>query len=192
MLLEALWNTFVTITDNGDAEVILRQIVLFFLSAEAIVVVNDTLERRLQLLLVLVIHCDANSHRRWTATLLAPATDVRQVAISHLDVTWLAILSETGTAYFLVELRRSHHERLVCGLGTWLPGLLHNCAPSHSCHSCHARYLARIVVFIVIAGAKRWVFVLAAVHILHNHRWRPISWYAMEQGFSMIWLCYAQ
>ena len=73
--------------------------ILVFLSAEAIIVVNYTAKRVLKLVLVFVVHRDADSHGWNAITLSASSADIRQETVSELDVARLAILPEARSPH---------------------------------------------------------------------------------------------
>ena len=73
--------------------------ILVFLRAEAIIVMNYTTKRVLELILVFVVHRDADSHGWDTITLSASSADIRQETVSELDVARLAILPEARSPH---------------------------------------------------------------------------------------------
>ena len=65
---------------------------------------DDTLERVLELHLVLVVHSDADGHGRVSLTLPTPPSDVRKEAVGELDMAGLAVVPEAGASHFGIEL----------------------------------------------------------------------------------------
>ena len=121
MGLETIRNTIVAVTDDEHAEVILGQPVLAILGPEAIIVVDDALQRILELHLVLVVHRDANAQGWGALPLPATPPDVRQKALCELDLSSPAISAEPGATDPRVELAAREHKRLVRGLRPGLP-----------------------------------------------------------------------
>ena len=96
MLFEALRNPVVTIANDRHTKVVFGEVsMLVSLRTEAIVVVHDTTKRRFQLVFIFVVHSDADGHCRWSTSLLATTSNVRQKASCHLDMPRLTVFAET-------------------------------------------------------------------------------------------------
>ena len=95
---EAIWDAVISVADDKDQEVVLLYVVLF-VGAEAVVVVDEAAQCRLQLAHVLVVHRDADGEgRRTLPNIEAPLVNLRQQA-RLLDVASLAVLTEAGASY---------------------------------------------------------------------------------------------
>ena len=103
-LFEGFRNAVIAITDYRDTEVILGQVlILVFFCAEAIIVMNYTAKRVLELVLVFIVHSDADGHGRVATTLPASSTDIRQKAVCKLDVASLPVLPEARSTHLRIK-----------------------------------------------------------------------------------------
>ena len=64
MLFKTIRNPVISIANYHHAEIILRKAIFVILGSEAVIVVYNAAKRVFQLLLVLVVHSDANAHGR--------------------------------------------------------------------------------------------------------------------------------
>ena len=170
-LLERIRNAVIAVTDDRDAEVIFGESVLLsnslallliaglrvcthslslcllvkpgVLGAEAIVVVNYSSQRRLQLFFVLIVHRDADCESWIPLALNTASADIRQET-PILDLAWLAIGAEATASHLRVELRLRQLHRLVGGRR---PGFPIDFLDSLSCVG---RVLVHLVVIHVI------------------------------------------
>lgn len=86
---------------------------------------KHTLERLLQLLLILVVHGDADSHARVLVADAAPGPDLRQEACAF-DLSEFGVRTITSWPDLLVECRVGQDHGLVGDVSGWLPLLLHD------------------------------------------------------------------
>ena len=62
-----------------------------------------TAKRVLELVLVFIVHSDADGHGRVATTLPASSTDIRQKAVCKLDVASLPVLPEARSTYLRIK-----------------------------------------------------------------------------------------
>ena len=108
MFLEAIWKLVVSITDDEDEEIVLRDIEIFVRS-ETIVVMDQPTQSFLELTFILVVHCYAHSQGRVLVSYTAASSNFSQKT-SLFNMAYFTIWSESGSSDFAIEfgLCQSH------------------------------------------------------------------------------------
>lgn len=98
--LKALRDFLISIADDRHQEVILRE-VRILIHPEGVVIVDDTAERMPELVLILIVHGDADCHLWVLLTDAAARADLRDHA-RILDLTMPSVWAEASGTQFLI------------------------------------------------------------------------------------------
>ena len=169
-LLQTLWNPLVAITDDTHEEVVFRELVLV-VKLHAVVVVQQTLQRCLQLFLILVVHGDTDGQFGWRLSDTAPSLDFGEHTCA-LNLSVLGIRPETSWPDLAVQRGICEDHSLIGDIDRGLPGCLrdlriHRCvlrlSSDEALRRCWSKMLLVRLVWLFLAVGQlagavwRWV-----------------------------------